>query len=91
MRPERKSDDEEGEADEQASLQSHAQHRKVACPVGLQSNIPRRSGSTSALRSARLPANLIGSPISYANRLIGSPITSQSTGSACPAPAGARL
>jgi syntaxin 5 len=35
---------------------------------------------TSALRSARLPVNLIGSPISYANRLIGSPITSQSTG-----------
>ena len=35
---------------------------------------------SSALRSARLPVNLIGSPISYANRLIGSPITSQSTG-----------
>ena len=33
----------------------------------------------SALRSARLPVNLIGSPINYANRLIGSPITSQST------------
>ena len=33
-----------------------------------------------ALRSARLPGNLIGSPINYANRLIGSPITSQSTG-----------
>ena len=33
----------------------------------------------SALRSARLPVNLIGSPIYYANRLIGSPITSQST------------
>ena len=30
----------------------------------------------SALRSARFPVNLIGSPISYANRLIGSPITS---------------
>ena len=33
----------------------------------------------SALRSARLPVNLIGSPINYANRLIGYPITSQST------------
>ena len=38
-------------------------------------------GSGSALRSARLPVNLIGSPINYASRLIGSPITSQSTGS----------
>ena len=28
----------------------------------------------SALRSGRLPVNLIGSPINYANRLIGSPI-----------------
>ena len=36
----------------------------------------------SALRSARLPVNLIGSPISYANRLIGSSITSQSTAQA---------
>jgi hypothetical protein len=34
----------------------------------------------SALRSARLPVNLIGSPINYANRLISCPITSQSTG-----------
>jgi hypothetical protein len=34
----------------------------------------------SALRSARFPVNLIGAPINYANRLIGSPITSQSTG-----------
>ena len=33
----------------------------------------------SALRSARLPVNFIGSPINYANRSIGSPITSQST------------
>jgi hypothetical protein len=33
----------------------------------------------SALRSARLPVNLIGSPINYADRLIGCPITSQST------------
>ena len=32
-----------------------------------------------ALLSARLPVNLIGSPINYANRLIGPPITSQST------------
>ena len=32
------------------------------------------------MRSARLPVNLIGSPINYADRLIGSPITSQSTG-----------
>ena len=39
-------------------------------------------GSRSALRSARLPVNLIGSPINYVNRLIGSPITSQSTGGA---------
>ena len=37
------------------------------------------SAGASALRSARLPVNLIGSPIKYANRLIGSPITSQST------------
>ena len=33
----------------------------------------------SALRSARLPVNLTGAPIKYANRLIGSPITPQST------------
>ena len=39
----------------------------------------------SALRSARLPVNLIGSTINYANRSIGSPITSQSAGSAGPA------
>ena len=37
-------------------------------------------GVTSALRSARLAVNLIGSAINYANRLIGSSITSQSTG-----------
>ena len=42
--------------------------------MGCQRICPR-----SALRSARLPVNLIGSPISYANRLIDSPITSQST------------
>ena len=35
------------------------------------------------MRSARLPVNLIGSPINYANRLIGSPITSKSTGEQC--------
>ena len=35
--------------------------------------------ASSALRRARLPVNLNGSPINYANRLIGSPITSQST------------
>ena len=51
----------------------------------------RVTGLASALRSARLPVNLIGipinyanrligTPINYANRLIGSPITSQSTG-----------
>ena len=40
----------------------------------------KSEGTSSALRSARLPVNLIGSPINYANRLIGSPITSQSTG-----------
>ena len=39
----------------------------------------RNSCRLSALRSARLPVNLIGSPINYTNRLIGSPITSQST------------
>ena len=39
----------------------------------------RRSHGRSALQSARLPVNLIGSPINYANRLIGSPINSQST------------
>jgi hypothetical protein len=38
----------------------------------------------SALRSARSPVNLIGSPINYANRLIGSPVTSQSTECAHP-------
>jgi hypothetical protein len=32
------------------------------------------------LRSARLHVDVTGSPINYANRLIGSPITSQSTG-----------
>ena len=37
------------------------------------------SRAVSALRSARLPVNLIGSPINYANRLIGSLIISQST------------
>jgi hypothetical protein len=35
--------------------------------------------SCSALRSARSPVYLIGSPINYANRLMSSPITSQST------------
>jgi hypothetical protein len=34
-----------------------------------------RAPLDSALRSARLPVSLIGSPINYANRLIGSPIT----------------
>lgn len=43
--------------------------------VGLQSVTPG-----SALRSARLPIKLIGFPINYANRLIGSPMTFQSTG-----------
>jgi pentatricopeptide repeat protein len=33
---------------------------------------------------AGLPVNLIGSPINYANHLIGSPITSQSTGRELP-------
>ena len=37
--------------------------------------------AASALRSARLPVNLIGSPVNYANRLIGSPVNSQSTDS----------
>ena len=35
-----------------------------------------------ALRSAHLPVSLIGSPINFANRLIRSSITSQSTGGA---------
>ena len=39
-----------------------------------------RGGAASALRSARLRVNSIGFPINYANRLIGSPITLQSTG-----------
>lgn len=34
----------------------------------------------SAFRSARLPVNLIGSPVNHANRLFESSITSQSTG-----------
>ena len=37
----------------------------------------------SALRSARFPFNMIGSPMNHANRLIGSPITSQSTDHMC--------
>ena len=41
----------------------------------------------SALRSGRLPVNLIGSPINYANRSIGSPITSQSTAETNPSAA----
>ena len=40
----------------------------------------------SALRSARLPVILIGSPIDYANRLIGSPVNSQSTAGGAAAP-----
>ena len=46
------------------------------------SDIALADGSTheaSALRSARFPVNLIGSPINHANRLIGSSIISQST------------
>ena len=39
-----------------------------------------QAGRSSAVLSARLPVNLIGSPIIYANCLIGSPITLQSTG-----------
>jgi hypothetical protein len=46
----------------------------------LQAYIPLAS----ALRSARLPFNLIGSPINYANGLIGSPITLQSTATGLP-------
>jgi hypothetical protein len=43
--------------------------------------VPHLSGTSlaCALRSARLSVNLIGSPTNYANRLIGSPITSKST------------
>ena len=41
------------------------------------------ASSRSALRSARLAVNLIGCPINYANRLIGSSITSQSTEQPC--------
>ena len=52
-------------------------------PVWAQ-EMPGAWGLISAVRSARLPVNLIGSPINYANRLIGSPITSQSTASGSP-------
>jgi hypothetical protein len=57
----------------------------LACPVeerGLgkrHAAVAAGSRGPSALRSARLPLTLIGSPINYVNRLIGSPITSQST------------
>jgi hypothetical protein len=44
--------------------------------------ISRTPQPPSALRSARVPVNLIGSPITYANRLISSPITSQSSAAA---------
>ena len=47
--------------------------------MGSRAMIGQRANTHSAFRSARLPVNLIGSPINYANRLIGSPITSQST------------
>ena len=51
-------------------------------PVGFIRNAFKRKNLNpmrrrSDLRSARLPVNLIGSPVNYANRLIGSPITSQ--------------
>ena len=45
----------------------------------LRAKVRLPADATSALRSARLPVNLIGSPITHANRLIGSPITSQNT------------
>jgi hypothetical protein len=51
------------------------------------STVQTLSAQVSALPSVRFPVNLIGSPINCANRLIGSPITSQSTGSgACQFP-----
>ena len=43
------------------------------------------------MRSARLPVNSIGSPINYANRSIGSPITSQSTADSPASAAAQRL
>ena len=48
-------------------------------PLCTLAETPRCALLASALRSARLPVNLIGSPVNYADRLIGSPITSQST------------
>ena len=49
----------------------------ILIQIALALNSGERCGP-SALRSARLPVNLIGSLISYGNRWIGSPITSQS-------------
>ena len=53
-------------------------------PAGLSTSrefrLHTRSTVSSALRAC-LPDNLIGSPINYVNRLIGFPITSQSTDS----------
>ena len=57
-----------------------------SAPDSMQVSAGGATAVRSALRSARLPVNSIGSPINYANRLIGSPITSQSTGRACPKP-----
>ena len=61
-----------------ASSPEHAQRESHMAAVNPELWEPRAS-MYSALRSARLPVNLIGSLINYANRLISSPITSQST------------
>ena len=64
-------------------FQSSGMYRygEEACPMRECSRalMPRTGVTGGALRSVRLPVNLIGSPINYANRMIGSPITSQST------------
>ena len=62
-----------GTADFKGSIFVEFQTAELAAEVR-RPGLLRRRGGTSALRSARLPANLIGSPINYANRLIGSPI-----------------
>jgi hypothetical protein len=64
----------QGKEAQPAEESSEPEALKVRCPA------------CSALRSARSPVNLIGCPINYANRLIGSPITSQSTARLCTMP-----
>ena len=72
------------EAGARKAAQRKALQPRPAEASGLQLTLPAVVSQVCAnqcfVRSARLPVNLIGSPINYANRLIGSPITSQSTG-----------